>query len=156
MLNYAKMISVLTFSLLVLTKTNRSILKKDFTVSDNALKYTTNKHQTIIIDVQEKAVINVNWVLFVTMSVVVVVFRHHVRRTCCLSRWAVFCITSASRGPSRSCASTPTSPAVCAVAPLMRYMRRAGRLLLKCESWFFSLRIEINDSLTILHTVCCQ
>ena len=60
MLNYAKMISVLTFSLLVLTKTNRSILKKDFTVSDNALKYTTNKHQTIIIDVQEKAVINVN------------------------------------------------------------------------------------------------
>ena len=32
----------------------------------------------------------------------------------------------------------------------------AARLSLKCESRVFSLRIEINDSLTILHTVCCQ
>ena len=33
---------------------------------------------------------------------------------------------------------------------------RAARFSLKCESRFFSLRIEINDSITILHTVCCQ
>ena len=33
---------------------------------------------------------------------------------------------------------------------------RAARFSLKCESWFFFLRIEINDSLTILHTVCRQ
>ena len=33
---------------------------------------------------------------------------------------------------------------------------RAAPFLLKCESRFFSLGIEIYGSLTILHTVCCQ
>ena len=32
----------------------------------------------------------------------------------------------------------------------------AARLSLKYKSLFFSLRIEIKDSLTILHTMCCQ
>ena len=32
----------------------------------------------------------------------------------------------------------------------------AARFLLKCESRFFSKRIEMKDSLTILHRVCCQ
>ena len=31
--------------------------------------------------------------------------------------------------------------------------KRAARLSLECESRFFSIRIEIYDSLTILHTV---
>ena len=35
-------------------------------------------------------------------------------------------------------------------------LRWAARFSLKCESRFFSLGIEIYDSLTILHTVSCQ
>lgn len=44
------------------------------------------------------------------------------RRTCCLWRWAVFSITSASREPFRFSASTPTSPAVSGDDLLMRYL----------------------------------
>lgn len=43
------------------------------------------------------------------------------RRTCCLWRWAVFSITSASREPFRSSASTFTNPAVSGDDLLMRY-----------------------------------